>query len=268
MGVWGVRLVPPIAIGARVEACQDRDMRYLGSLVLVALALIAPASVRADLSGARADLIAAIESYRAALERLSEFHVAAVNRAAAEVDKRRDLLARGIVSRREFEDSERVLEAARAKLAATRREMVVADHSLSEALIEPPAPTRPAPPGRPLPERERERTTPLLVQYRGFARWSLAEAPKVQEFFARRFGRPLPVSAFGQTPVHDRLGFDHRDAIDVAVTPDSAEGAALMAFLRQSGISFLAFRTAMRGEATGAHIHIGEASPRVLASPR
>jgi hypothetical protein len=101
------------------------------------------------------------------------------------------------------------------------------------------------------------------VHYRGPARWSLAEAPKVQGFFARRFGRPLPVSAFGQTPVHDRLGFDHRDAIDVAVTPDSPEGRALMAFLRSAGISFIAFRGALPGEATGAHIHIGAASRRL-----
>lgn len=230
-------------------------------LIMAILLIIAPASFGADpRTSARADLVAAIQSYRAALERLTEFHVAAVNRAAAEVEKRRDLLARGIVSRREFEDSERVLEVAEAKLAGTRREMVVADYSLAEALIEPPPPFRPTP-GRPAPERYE--TTPFLVQYRGPAHWSLAEAPKVQDFFARRFGRPLPVSAFGQTPVHDRLGFDHRDAIDVAITPDSPEGTELMAFLRAAGVSFMAFRGAVRGEATGAHIHIGPASRRL-----
>jgi hypothetical protein len=230
-------------------------------LVMALVLIIAPASFGADLrASARADLVVAIQAYRAALDRLMEFHVAAVNRAAADVEKRRELLARGIVSRKEFEDSERVLEVAEAKLAGTRRELVVADHSLAEALIEPPPPSRPTPPGRPAPERYE--TTPFLVHYRGPALWSLAEAPKVQGFFARRFGRPLPVSAFGQTPVHDRLGFDHRDAIDIAVTPDSLEGAALMAFLRSAGISFMAFRGAVPGEATGAHIHIGHASRR------
>jgi hypothetical protein len=235
-------------------------------LVVALLLIIAPASFGADpRASARADLIAAIHAYRAALDRLVEFHVAAVDRAAAEVEKRRELFARGIVSRKELEDSERVLEIADAKLAGTRREMVVADHSLAEALIEPPPPLRPPdrglPPGRPAPEGDQ--TTPVLVHYRGPARWSLAEAPKVQGFFARRFGRPLPVSAFGQTPVHDRLGFDHRDAIDVAVTPDSPEGVALMAFLRGAGISFLAFRAPVKGEATGAHIHVGPPSRRL-----
>jgi hypothetical protein len=75
------------------------------------------------------------------------------------------------------------------------------------------------------------------------------------------------VSAFGQTPVHDRLGFDHRNALDVALHPDTAEGQALMTWLRGQGVSFLAFRHAVAEEATGAHVHVGEPSPR-LALPK
>lgn len=240
-------------------------------LLAAAVLIAAPASFAANPKApavpdprvsARADLVAAILAYRQALERLMEFHVAAVSRATADVDKRRELLAQGIVSRRELEDSERALVTAEAKVTATRRELVVTDQSLAEAMIEPPSPpTRPEPPGRPAPEQYE--ATPWFVHYRGPARWTLAEAPKVQDFFARRFGRALPVSAFGQTPVHDRLGFDHRQALDVAVTPDSLEGTTLMAFLRGAGISFMAFRGAVAGEATGAHIHIGQASRRL-----
>jgi len=40
-----------------------------------------------------------------------------------------------------------------------------------------------------------------------------------------------------------------------------------MTWLRARGVSFLAFRGAVAGEATGAHVHIGEPSPR-RASPR
>ena len=231
-------------------------------LLIIALVLVlASVSFAIDTrTSTRADLIAAILAYRAALDRLWEFHVVAVKRATAEVEKGRDLLAKGIVSRRELEDSERALEAAENKLSTTRREMVVADQSLAEAMIEPP-PLPPVAPGRPEPEHYE--TTPWFVHYRGPARWSLAEAPKIQDFFARRFGRPLRVSAFGQTPVHDRLGIDHRDALDVALSPDSAEGGALMTFLRGAGISFMAFRGAVRGEATGAHIHVGPASRRM-----
>jgi hypothetical protein len=236
-------------------------MRRLVLLILALVAVLTSASFATDVrSQSRSDLIAAILAYRSALDRLWEFHVMAVKRASADVEKRRELLERGIISRRELEESERELEVAQGKLSSTRQEMVVADQSLAEAMIEPPVISRPTP-GRPAPEQYE--LTPHFVHYRGSARWSLAEAPKLQSFFARRFGRPLPVSAYGQTPLHDRLGFDHRDAIDVAISPDSPEGSALMTFLRGAGISFMAYRGAVRGEATGAHIHVGPASRRM-----
>lgn len=81
-------------------------------------------------------------------------------------------------------------------------------------------------------------------------------------FFASRFGRVLPVSAFGQTALHGRLGFDHRNAFDVAVHPDSPEGRALIAYLRSRNIPYITFRSAVRGIATGPHIHVGNPSPR------
>jgi len=60
-----------------------------------------------------------------------------------------------------------------------------------------------------------------------------------------------------------RLGFDHRNSVDVAVHPDSVQGKALTEYLRGNGIPFLAFRSAIRGVATGAHIHIGNPSHRL-----
>ena len=92
--------------------------------------------------------------------------------------------------------------------------------------------------------------------------WSIANAGLVQSFFANRFGRTLPISAYGQTELHNRLGFDHRNSVDVAVNPDSSEGQAIIGYLRQQGIPFLAFRGAIPGVATGPHIHIGLPSHR------
>lgn len=37
---------------------------------------------------------------------------------------------------------------------------------------------------------------------------------------------------------------------------------AWLAYLRAQGVPFLAFRGARDGEATGAHVHIGDPSPR------
>jgi hypothetical protein len=59
------------------------------------------------------------------------------------------------------------------------------------------------------------------------------------------------------------MGFDHRDALDVAVHPASPEGRALMGHLREHGIPFIAAWGAIPGSASGAHIHVGQPSPRI-----
>jgi len=60
----------------------------------------------------------------------------------------------------------------------------------------------------------------------------------------------------------DILGYDHRNAVDVALHPDSAEGKALINHLQNQGIPFLAFLSAVPGVATGPHLHIGNPSHR------
>ncbi len=107
--------------------------------------------------------------------------------------------------------------------------------------------------------------TGTLVRYQGSARWSLGDVPKLERLFTTTFGRSLPISSRGQTRVHDKLSLDHRNAIDVAVHPDSPEGRWLMDHLRQVGIPFIGIRSAIPGSATGAHVHVGPASPRMLA---
>ena len=110
-------------------------------------------------------------------------------------------------------------------------------------------------------------TTTAFLRFNGTMPFSLADLPRVERFFGGRFGRPLPISALGQSPVHDRIGFDHRQAVDVAVHPDSAEGQALMRYLQGQNIPFVAARQAVPGSSTGAHIHIGQPSRRFTARP-
>lgn len=93
-------------------------------------------------------------------------------------------------------------------------------------------------------------------------RWSLAEANRVKEFFFLKFNRSLPLSAFGQSDLHTRWGLDHRNGMDVNLHPDSAEGRALVAYLRAESIPFLVFRGPIPGVATGPHIHVGNRSSR------
>lgn len=103
-----------------------------------------------------------------------------------------------------------------------------------------------------------------FISFDGPADWSIDDFEKIERFYLGRFGRLPPVSAMGQSETHERLGLDHRDAVDIAVRPESPEGRALMAYLRRAGIPFIAFRGRFRGVSTGAHIHIGRPSPRLL----
>ena len=205
---------------------------------------------------ARADLIAASKEYKASLEKLLPFEEDERKRAVDEVERREQLLAEGVASKRDLEDSERKVATAEAKVAQTRKQLAEADELIAEASGERELAKLPARPGS-------YYTTAALIRYNGTAHWALTDIAKVQGFFTSKFKHSLPISAYGQTAVHDHLGFDHRNAVDVAVHPDSAEGQAIMTYLRSLGIPFIAFRYAVPGSATGAHIHVGYPSHRI-----
>jgi hypothetical protein len=106
-------------------------------------------------------------------------------------------------------------------------------------------------------------TTSMMLRYNGPVSWSPGSLNTIQNFFSSKFGHSLPTSAVGQSVIHNRLGYDHRNAVDVALHPDSTEGRALINYLQLQGIPFLAFRGAIPGVATGPHIHIGSPSHRL-----
>ena len=211
-------------------------------------------SLTQKLKKSKADVVSAANDYKASLERLLVLQENDVKAASDEVEKRKELLAQSIISKRELEESERALSAAQDQVSSTKKQIGESDDLIAEATAE--QQMVKLAPGT-------YQTTAALIRYNGSANWVLTDAAKVQSFFASRFNQALPISAFGQTAVHDHLGFDHRNSIDVAVSPDSTEGQTLMAYLRSAGIPFIAFRHAVRGSATGAHIHIGYPSKRV-----
>jgi hypothetical protein len=88
---------------------------------------------------------------------------------------------------------------------------------------------------------------------------------QLEAAYESHFGKPLPVSANGETAVHRALGFDHRGRVDVALRPDQPEGVWLREYLVARRIPFFAFRQAVPGKATGAHIHLGPISARIQA---
>ncbi|MCI0339037.1 MAG: hypothetical protein L0226_15795 [Acidobacteria bacterium] len=210
-------------------------------------------------SKSRATLIEASQTYRESLERLLALQKQEEERVAAIVEKDRGLLEMGLIPKRQFEESEQNLAEAQSKSAETQRQIGSVDHLVAEVraaeeLAKMPTLTQGA-----------TRSTAMLIRYVGKSRWAMTDLEKIDAFFRLKFGRVLPVSAFGQTATHSHLGFDHHDAIDVAVHPDTVEGQELIDYLRSQGISFIAIRGSIPGSATGAHIHIGPPSRRIIS---
>jgi hypothetical protein len=209
---------------------------------------------------AREQYIEATKEVKATHEPVLANHEANARKAAERVSQLRDLYTQGLISKRELEESEKAVADARSKAAEVRQKIAMADAQIANTLVEIEADEQMAK-APPVPIGKMVRTTSYL-RYNAPGAWSLSEAWKVQQFFLQKFGRPLPVSAFGQSAIHDRWGYDHRNAIDVPLNPDGVEGQSLINFLRGSGIPFSAFRSAIPGTATGPHIHVGRPSHR------
>ena len=65
---------------------------------------------------------------------------------------------------------------------------------------------------------------PVMERFDGGGTFTQQDFKHVVLAFEKQFKKPLPVSAQGETALHRALGFDHRDRVDVALYPDSAEG--------------------------------------------
>jgi hypothetical protein len=102
--------------------------------------------------------------------------------------------------------------------------------------------------------------TGLVERFDGSAAFSEADLGEMERAFQEHFGKPLPVSARGDGPVHRAMGFDHRGRFDLAVSPSQPEGVWARRYLTERHVTFFAFRSAVPGRATGAHIHVGPAS--------
>lgn len=214
-----------------------------------------------NLSESRGSLIEATQEFKSSTEAVLRFEEEEADKATLQVEELRKLYAEGLIARSELEESEQALAAARESLSTTRQQLSAADHMIAEIKaaeeLAKNQPTRPL--TRPTASYS---SSASIIRHMGVIN-TVSNLAQISAFFSSRFGRPLPLSAVGQTPTHNRLGFDHRHAVDVPLHPDSVEGKALMNYLQQQGITFLAFRGAIPGVSTGPHIHIGRPSHRI-----
>lgn len=190
---------------------------------------------------------------------LLDLQEAEVEKLTTNTDQLRELYSDGLIARVEVEKAEQELTAAKARIEETRlqianSERVAAEIKKADELAKAKPLVKPT--LMPL-----NRSATVMRSTAGS--WSISNLSAVQQFFSSKFGRPLPTSTIGQSATHNRMGWNHRNAVDVGLHPDSAEGRALIAYLQGQGIPFLAFRGAIPGVSTGPHIHIGSPSHRL-----
>jgi len=181
-----------------------------------------------------------------------------VDRESAVVEDRRKLLNTGVIARSEFDSLSDELEARRRvlSLAQNRVKLLTELKQMAET------------------EKQLEHAGQLsgnlkdaMIRYNGNGLFNPADLTTISAQFQKRFGHPLPISALGQTLVHQTMGLDHRNRVDIALNPETPEGLWLRQLLEKLHIPYLGFRTAVAGAATAPHIHIGTGSSRLkLAS--
>jgi len=213
-----------------------------------------------ELAKLRDDYIKTTNEYKASLEKLIAIYEKNVKKAKERLDQSKKLLEEGLISRVEVEKYELAVDEAQEKLDGARHQLKEADAQIAAVLVETEAEKMIAKNLRLA--RQRLVRTGSFIRFTGTSGWGLGQAWKIQRFFSDSFKKQLPVAVFGQGAIHERWRLDHRNAMDISLHPDSAEGQALLSFLQQNGIPYLAFRSAIPGTATGPHIHIGRPSHR------
>ena len=250
-------------------------MKSLSFLVLFSIVCAAPvcaqkksspkkkveaASQVTEVSKLRDQYISATKEYKASLQKLLTLYADGAKKAEQRHEKSENLFAEGLISKRDVEESERLLADAKLKVTTTQQQIDSADTQIAQVLVEIETEKQMAKLG-PM-RRGAFVTTGSFIRYTGAGHWLLGQASSIETFFQQTFKRPLPIAVFGQGAIHNQWRLDHRNAMDISLRPDEPEGQALINFLRQNGIPFSAFRTAIPGVATGPHIHIGMPSHR------
>jgi hypothetical protein len=176
-----------------------------------------------------------------------------LERQANLVGERQKLLAMGAIARvemgsveTELETRRHVLDLARdrVRLIEAQRQMALEEQNLEHAL-------------------ELGTSRKAMLKFEGSGHFSPNDFQTIAMDFEAQFHYPLPVTARGQTPLHQSLGLDHRGKIDVGLNPEQPEGIWLRRLLEERQIPYIAFRAAVPGAATAPHIHLGTGSSRI-----
>ena len=208
----------------------------------------------------RNEFVKSTNEYKSSMVKLIAIYENNVKKAEDKLAQSKKLLDEGLISKVQYQENELAVKGEQEKLNGARHQLTDADAQIAAILVETEAEKTIAKNLR-LARQGLVRTT-SFTRYTGADGWGIGEAYKIQRYFSDTFKRELPIAVFGQGAIHDRWRLDHRNAMDISLHPDSAEGQALLGFLQKNGIPYSAFRSAIPGTATGPHIHIGRPSHR------
>ena len=249
-----------------------KNFRKTGSILATALFIglgyglvngqIPAAETSNEISSAPTNLIEATNQYKASSKELLAAQETEISKAEAKLQELRQWVSEGLIAVAELDAEEQKFVALRGQLQATQKQIADSDTRVAQIKAEQELAKKQATAPVKLVARQYGTlsTKAMMLRYNGPVAWSPGSLNTIQNFFSSKFGHSLPTSAVGQSATHNRLGYDHRNAVDVALHPDSTEGRALIDYLQGQGIPFLAFRGAIPGVATGPHIHIGSPS--------
>jgi hypothetical protein len=182
------------------------------------------------------------------------------DRQQAKLDQARKLVDAGVIARGDLQALEEELASRQLTIDLANSRAKLLDEIIASARreieLEESAKARPQAPDN----------GGVMVHFEGDGQISTADIHVIEAAYESQFHKALPISAYGETNAHRALGFDHRGRIDVAVNPDQMEGVWLRVYLEKKDIPYYAFRAAIPGKATGAHIHIGPGSARLRAA--
>ena len=173
---------------------------------------------------ASSNLVVAARASKVSSEQLLKTQEEELQQATAKLEQLRQLASEGLIARNEVSDAEQHLAFIQGKVNGTRQQITESDQLIAGLLKQEQIKKQQPTVAAALKSKYRGLTTPTILRYGGSAAWSISYLSQVQTFFTSTFNRPLPVSTIGQSATHNRLGWDHRNAVDVGLHPDTAEG--------------------------------------------
>src|SRR5262249_46851319 len=201
-------------------------MKLLSSMIVIGILCTAPVSAQkkstqprkpskppaqTELQQLRDRYVATTKEYKASLQKLLTLYQDSLKKAEQRHENSQKLFEQGLLSKRDLEESERVLSDAKLKISTVEQQIAGADTQIAQALVE--VETEKQMKKLATTRRGGLIQTASFIRFNGAGSWLLGQAGAIESFFQQTFNRPLPIAVFGQGAIHNQWRLDHRNAM-------------------------------------------------------